>query len=70
MRLVDDQHDFLVIRILLDQEHVEHVEQFHLALVEGLEAEFRECRLQKLRCGELGLRDDRVDDAVVEFFQE
>ena len=41
LRLVDDKYHFLVIRVLLDQEHVEHIEQFDFALLERPEAEFR-----------------------------
>ncbi len=70
LRLVDDQYDLLAVGILFDQEHVEHVQQFDLALVEGLEAEFRQRRLQEFRGGELRLRDDRVHHAFVEFLEK
>ena len=67
---IPEQHDLLAVRILFDQEHVEHVEQFDLLLVERLEAEFRQHRLQELRGVQLGLGYDGVDDVVVEFAQK
>ncbi len=66
LRLVDDQHDLLVIGILLDQVHIEHVEQLDLALVERLEAEFGQHRLQELRRRELGLRHDGIHDVIIQ----
>ena len=70
LRFVDDQHDLLVVRVLLDKEGVEHVEQLDLALIERLEAEFGQHRLQKLGRGQLGLRYDRENDVIVQLGQK
>ncbi len=70
MRLVDDQHDLLALGVLLNEEHVQGVEQFDLTLIERLEAELRQHGLQELRRRQLRLRNDGVDDVILELVEK
>ncbi len=55
---------------MLDEEHVEHVEQFDLALLERLEAEVGEHGLQELYRRELCLRDVCEYNVVFQLVEE
>ena len=68
--LIHDQHDFLAVAVLLDKEHVQHVEQLDLVLLERFESELGQGGLQELGRRQLSLRDHRVNDVVLEFCQE
>ena len=67
LRLIDDKYYFLAVGVLLDEEHVEHVEQLNLAFFEWFEAELRQYGLKKLCRRQLRLRHDGVNNVVIKF---
>ncbi len=70
LRFVDDQQHPAAVRVLLDQEVVERVEEFRLAHAERAEAELCEQALQELDRRDLRLVDLGDDDVLVDFLEE
>ena len=70
LRLVHDQEDLASGRVLLDEELVQRRDQLGLAHLERREAELDQHGLEELDRGDLGLRDLRDDDVLLELAQE
>src|SRR5438105_2399904 len=70
VRVIDDQHDLPALHELLQQEGIEHVEQFNFLRIERIESEIHEHRLQKLDFVKLRLEYLRNNHVFVEFRQD
>ncbi len=66
MRIVDDEHELLAAMELVDEEGVQHIDQFDLFCVERIQAELDQNRLQELLLVELCLEYLRDQHVVVE----
>src|SRR5262249_1848445 len=70
VRIVDNQHDLLVLEELVDEKGIQHIQELNLFRIERIQAELDEHRLQKLDLVELRLEYLRDDDVLVQLREE